>query len=326
MLHRAQFVFLLLALLPAAHAAEREVTRTFPVAPGCTLKIDSYRGRITITEHDAPTIDVKVLIATGAETEHDVARAFAALQLDLTSEGNVVTVRARNPSETRVWWIWEQKRQLALDFQIAVPRQCSVDLALGDGRVTVGNLAGQHRARVGKGEIDFKRIDGSVDVRVETGNVIVSRCTGALTVRTTIGSIRAGTVGGAADLKTDSGEIDVLAARSGLVAVAAAGDVAVGFPKGATGEVRATADGGNVLVRIDPAADCTVDASARWGRVESKLALVAESGAVGTKQLTARLNAGGPRLLLRASGGDVRISRLDFDVELTEQRAVPPGN
>ena len=312
---RTCIYFLLLAVLPCTRAVEREVVRTFPVQPGCTLKIDTYRGNITVTESDALEIAVAVHLEIGADTEEEADRIRDALSLEFAAENNTVAVRARNPRETRVRFVWRDKNQIDLDYKILVPRQCHVDLVTRSGGITVGNLTGRHVARTETGTIFFRRIEGAVDARTEIGDVIVSRCSGPVTVRVLRGTIRVGTIGGWADLKNDSGDIEVLAARGGLVADCAAGDVSVGFPKGVSGESRVNTAGGGIFAKIDPAADCLVDAASVWGHVESKLPLVIESGAPGKSRLTGRLNAGGPRLTLRASGGHVKISALDTGLE-----------
>jgi len=303
------------ATLPLAGAAERDIAKTFAVQPGCTLQVDSYRGRLTVEEGDTAEVAVAIHLETGVEAGPEAERIFAALQLELKAEGNVVSVRARNPDQTRVRWFWEEEKQIELYYRITVPRQCSVNLTVGTGSITVGNLAGRHTARVRNGNISFKRIDGAVDARTGMGSVIVSRCSGAVTVQTREGVIRVGTIGGFADLRNGSGEIEVLQAKAGIVAVAEAGDISVGFPDDLGQENSVTVSGGSIFAKIDAAANCSVDAASVWGHVESKLPLTVETGGLGKRKLTAKLNAGGPVITLRASGGDVKIAKLDFDLD-----------
>ena len=307
--------FLLSAVLPWARGAERELVRTFPVQPGCTLKIDTYRGHITVEEHDAAEIAVMVHMEIGADTEEEADRVRETLQFEVTAENKAVSIRVRNPRETGVRFAWREQNEIDFDFKISVPRQCHVDLATRRGNITVGNLAGRHTARVESGTIFFRRIEGSVDAKADSGEVIVSRCSGAVTLRVLKGTIRTGTLGGRADLRNDNGDIEVLGARASITAVAVVGDVAVGFPKSYAGDSQITTSGGSIYAKIDPAANCLIDASSVWGHVESKLPLTVESGALGKSKLTARLNSGGPRLTLRADGGHVKISALDTGLE-----------
>ena len=65
----ARISILLLAVLPLARGAERDVTKTFPVQPGCVLTVDTYRGRITVEESDAREVVVAIHMETGVGSE-----------------------------------------------------------------------------------------------------------------------------------------------------------------------------------------------------------------------------------------------------------------
>lgn len=305
---------LALALLPCTSSAiEREIDRTFSVQPGCTLRVDSYRGSIMVeeSESDQSEIKVKVLLELNTDNDDEADRTRDNLHLEMKQDDNTVSIRARNPRETGVRFVWDDKYQIDLIYRISVPRQCNVDLVTLNGGVTVGNLAGHQKARAETGTLYFKNIDGSIDAATQTGEIIVSRCSGALRARVMRGTIRAGTIGGPADLKNATGDIDVMAATDGIVADTSAGDVSAGFPEGFKGNAKLSADGGNVYARLDPEAACKVDASASWGHVDCKLPLAIGSGGSGKRSLTGQLNAGGPLLTLRASGGHVKITKAD---------------
>ena len=312
---RFRIFVLLLAALPSARAVERDIERKFAVRPGCSLKIDTYRGSIAVEETDAAEVTVAVHLEINADSDAEADRIGSALQLDFTAGDNTVAVRARNPRETGLRFDWRDKDQIGLTYAITVPRECSVDLVTVKGNITVGSLAGHQSARAESGAVFFRRIEGSVDARVETGDIIVSRCSGPVTLRVMHGTIRTGTVGGRADLRNDSGDIDVLSARSGIVADCSAGDITVGFPKGHSGETTINTSGGGIYAKIAPEADCLIDASSIWGHVESQLPLQIESGGLGKSKLTALLNAGGPRVTLHANGGHVKITAFDAELD-----------
>ncbi|MSU71607.1 MAG: hypothetical protein EXS43_04595 [Opitutus sp.] len=134
-------------------AAERDIRHAFPVQPGCRLKIDSYRGRIEVTESDEPEVKILIHLEIGGETEADARRVLDGLQLDVQARDNAVSIVARNPRETRIRWFWQEAEQIELMYYISVPRQCSVDVKTGTGSITVGRLAGQMAARIEKGNI-----------------------------------------------------------------------------------------------------------------------------------------------------------------------------
>ncbi|HVS54184.1 MAG TPA: hypothetical protein VHD62_17645 [Opitutaceae bacterium] len=307
---RFAFCLLLAAISNRGAAAERDESATFAVQPGCTLQLDSYRGAVFVTESDAPEVRVSVHMEIGADTATEAERLRAALQLQMKAANNVVSIFARNPRESRIRWIWHEDQQIDLVYRVAVPRRCNVDVKVLNGGVTIGNLAGDMKARVENGTIFFRQIDGSVNAQVDNGDVVVSRCSGAFTARVLRGAIRAGTIGGPVDVRNRSGDIELMMAQNSVRALAEAGDVAIGFPRMFEGEnTRVATSGGNILAKIDPAANCRIEASSIWGRVECKLPVAIEPGENGRRKLTANLNAGGPLVTLHASGGNVRIER-----------------
>lgn len=309
--------------IATARATEREFTRTFAVEPGCSLKLDTHRGRITIVESDEPEVRVAVQMDIGTDNEEEAERAFAALELSATAADNTVTLRARNPRETRVRFAWNDKLQIDLSWRITVPRQCNVEVATITGGITVGNLTGRVVARTEAGTIYLKRIDGSIDATVDAGDVVVSRCSGPVKIRVRQGLIRVGTINGPGDLKNSAGDIEVLAARAGITASAEAGDVSVGFPRDAVGDAKLATSGGSIHAKINVAANCVVHASAVWGRVESVLPLVIAPGAGGKKKLTGRLGQGGPVFTFHANGGHVKLTPGDAFIE--EEADEPAG-
>jgi len=289
-------------------AAERGFERTFPVEPGCTLKLDTYRGSVVIVESDRAEIRATLQVEVGTRSEADAERARAALQLEAAAENNTVTLQARNPSETGVRFVWNDPPQLTLAWRISVPRQCNVEVQTRAGGVTVGNLTGRVVVRTETGTISIKRIDGTVDASTQQGDIVLSRCSGPVKLRVLGGTLRTGTLGGFADLKNANGDIEVLMARAGIVAYAEAGDVEVGFSHDIAGDSRLTTSGGSISVLIDPAANCSVKASSVWGRVENSLPMTIDSGANGKRRFAGHLGSGGPTLTLHANGGDVKIA------------------
>lgn len=281
---------------------------TFAVQPGCTLKIDSYRGSINVTESDESVVTVSIHMEIGGDTDAAAQRVLAGLQLNVAEENNTVSIFARNPRETRARWIWRENEQIDLVYRIAVPRRCHVDLRAVNGSITVGRLEGRMLARLETGNIFFRGVEGSVDAATDFGDVVISRCTGDVVVKTLRGLIRTGTVGGAADLKNSSGDIEIMTVKGPVKARAEAGGLTVGFPRTIGGDAELVSSGGGISVRLDPVSACRIEASAAWGKVSCDLPVKVESGGIGRSRLHAQLNQGGPSLKLRASGGGVAIA------------------
>lgn len=298
--------------MAAAQAAPwpERTERTFPAAPGATLRLDSYRGAVTIEEApdgQATEIRVRLEVEADAETAEAAAKVRDGLEVTMTETGDGVRLAATH-RHARVRFRWEEGGELELTWRITVPRRTNVDVRVTNGSITVGNLAGQVRVETETGNIFVRRIEGAVEARVrQNGETIVSRATGNVTVHALAGTIRTGTIGGRAELHTGSGDVEILQAYGPVVVRSTVGEAAVGFPRTIGGPADILADGGNVRVTIDPAAACAIDATARWGRVRSALELEQRRGAEGSGRVTGIRNGGGPGIVLRADGGNVRI-------------------
>ncbi len=314
-------LFVTLALLVAgpAAAAERTVKRSFPVQPGATLKVDTYRGGIIVEETDESAVRAEVRIELATEDETQANQSIEALKLEMEQVGNEVRVRARNPRESRVLFAWEEKQRLELTFRIFVPRSSNVDLATLDGGVTVGNLAGRVVAHTRAGTIFCRKIDGTINATVDAGEIVISRCTGAVELRVQRGNIRTGTIFGPAELSNDSGDIEVLSAQGGVHATTSAGDVTVGFQKGFSGDTTVKASGGNIFVKVDPLAALTVEATTSWGRVQTTLPFAVEAGGEGKSAFSGKLNGGGPAVRLHAAGGHVKLEAYKQFLDINEE-------
>ena len=303
--------------LASASAAERMIRQSFELLPGGTVVVDTYRGGILVEETEGNQVRTEVRVELATQNDAQADNAIEALKLEGTVAGNVVTLRGRNPRESRALFTWEEKNRIELAFRIAVPRGATVVLSTLDGSVTVGNFAGNVEAQVRAGRVFCRKIDGSIQAAVETGEIVVSRCTGRVEARVQKGSIRTGMLFGPAKLRTDSGDIEVLSALGGIEAKAAAGDAVVGLQKGFNGEAKVEADGGNVVLRIEPTASMNLQASASWGRVVTKLPFVVIAGGPGKRSLSGTLNGGGPKVQGQASGGQVSLLsyQLFFDLK-----------
>lgn len=288
-------------------AIERSLQKRFPVAPGATLKVETYRGGILIEDSDTAEIRVDVRMELATENEAEADGYLKKLELDLFAEGDAVTVRAHNASQTGAHFSWNDKQRIELTFRIRVPRACNLNVATLDGSITIGHIAGRVAARTRTGTISCRNIEGSVEATVDAGDIVVSRCTGAADLNVTRGTIRAGTIFGAAKLRSARGDIEIQNARGDLLARTAGGDVQAGFAKQFQGVADVATDGGNVYVALDPQARCDILASSVWGQVQVVLPSATPAGDNTKRRFAGQLNGGGPRITLRASGGNVRI-------------------
>lgn len=306
----------LLALLSASTGLARERTeeRTFALSGPPTFRLSAYRGSVSVESSEEDVVRVKVTANSALEQPAAADRALAALQLDWAQEGNTFTLKATNRAETGVRFFWQDGAQLEINITVTVPRVSALNLSVDDGSIRVGDINGTVRAKTEAGLVFCRHVDGALTVQNGRGDIIVSACTGDVDLSATRGIIRTGPIGGMAKVTATNGDIELLSVSGGLEAKADGGEVTVGIPKTFAGKASIKAAGGDVNLKIDPAANVDLSASSVWGQVRlvpvgrQVLPLVTESGGQGRHALVGRLNAGGVVIEARANGGHVNLT------------------
>lgn len=297
---------LLWSVVSTGWALQRVETQNFVLPVGGKLIVDTYRGAIDIKAGEGREVAISMSMFSGKKDKSEASEALDRVKFDFTQEGSHVVLKARNPFETGVKFVWEDETNIDIRITVTVPEDCDLDLRTRDGGITVGNIRGEMKATTEVGSIFFRSIDGDILAKAQSGNVVVSRCTGSVDLRTGQGDVRIGTVGGRARLETVNGDIEVQTAHDVVEANVADGNIEAGFAV-ITGKSKIRTKFGDIVARINPAEACTISARARWGRVDDRLSIHAINGGNGRSRLSGDYNGGGPLIDLRASGGTVRI-------------------
>jgi hypothetical protein len=309
-MRRFALALLLLPAVSAVHAVERDIVRKFTALPGCSLSVETFRGSVTINEADTQEIRVAIHLAIGADDPGEAEQLLQALQLDISSQGPAVRVSAKDPQQTGVRFVWNDNKQLEPTYRITVPRRCDIDVHTRNGLVIVGNVEGAVKARSDSGDVFFRHIRGSANAYSAMGDVVISHCDGPISAETRLGTVRIGVAGGPCTVTSRSGDVEVEEAKADVVVYDEAGTAAVTFAADFAGRAEIRTSGGPILAALDPKAACEIDASTSlFAHVSARLPLDFKAGKNGARHIVASRNGGGNRIVLRASGGDVRIVR-----------------
>lgn len=301
-------LMVLAGLAPASRAAvERTVEKSFVVPSGITFKIDTCQGAIRIEPSLDGQLHVLVRQTMGVDTDPEADQRLQDLVLQIEQDGAQVSVKARYRRALR--WAWENWPPVALAYVVKVPRACNLDLVTSEGDILVGAIDGTVLARTGNGAIFTGEVNGSVQAISTRGDVSVTACTGELTLTAKAGNVLVGRACGLTKIKGAGGLIEIQNSRGNLRVDADGADIKVGFahPLIETSELRAA--GGDIEADFDPRSACTLLARAStFAEVKVRnLPLTIESGKIGSSRVIATLNGGGPKILINASGGTVRL-------------------
>ena len=302
----------LTAATPAMQAAvEQVIAKTFQAGPGSKVVVNTFHGGITVVSSDSDQIEVRVIQSVEVDTKDAAEKRLRDIDVAFAHENGMVLVHAKYTRTLR--WVWDAWPPALLSFELKVPRHIHLDLLTHDGAITVDNLHGTVRARTLNGAIFTGEIDGEVTATSLLGDVAVTACTGKLELTAKAGNVLVGRSGGPTTLSGAGGAVEVQRARNVVVADADGSDLKVGFVHPIVGGSELRASGGDVIVNLDPASACSLDVRAStFGYIRLRdLALTPTSGAEGASRLTGDLNGGGPTIVVRASGGNVRLVGMD---------------
>jgi hypothetical protein len=295
----------------AAHGfalIERVVEKTFPVSSGALLKVDTFHGAIRVQTDDLPEIRVLLRESFDLKTEAEADRVLKDFELDLEPSERKVAITARYHRSLR--WAWENWPPVTLAFEIRCPKNTSLDLTSREGNITVlGGIKGAIAVRALAGTIFIGETDGEISASSAHGDISVTASTGALTLTAKSGNILVGRTGGTTHLSGAGGAIEVQSARGRIEAETDGADLKVGFVHPITEPSELHTSGGDVWVNLDARSACTLDArSSRFASVKARdLPVAVTTGELGSSHVVGTVNGGGPKIVIEASGGGVRL-------------------
>lgn len=293
----------------AAYAKiERVVEKTFSVAPGGTLRVETFGGSIRV--QSSGDSGVKIVAKQKFRTDSDAAAddILKKLTLTLASEGaNVLATASYEKSALGLSW---GHPPVEVDFTIMVPARYSVDLKTSGGDIIVGDLDGQIAARTSGGDLKLGKISGAIDASTSGGDIELAEGRADTKLTTSGGNIVVGHLAGPTVLSTSGGNIKAARVEAALSAKTSGGDITAAFVGGLRGDSQLSTSGGKVRVGMPTTTGFRLDASTSGGEVKAEgLIITIEKGGVGKSRLSGTVNGGGPALKLHSSGGDIVIER-----------------
>jgi hypothetical protein len=155
---------------------------TRPLAANGTFELENTNGSVRLTSWDEPRVRIEAVKRAGSE------RALEDLKIEVTGEGDKVSVRTRYP---RPHWMGGSGR---VDYRVSLPRGARVRVGNVNGRVEVDGVLGELKASTVNGSVDVTRAGSRVDASAVNGSVEVEMArvdpAGRSRLSTTNGSVR----------------------------------------------------------------------------------------------------------------------------------------
>ena len=314
----------LLAVSAAQAAIDSNIRKNFNVAEGGTLIIDTDIGDIRV---DPGTGGVAIEVVRHAKTSSQsrAQELFNELDLRFAQEGNNVRVTGKYDHSFR--WFNLFGNDLDVKFIVTVPSRYNLQLGTAGGDVHVGDLNGEVRAKTSGGDLDLGHIAGVVDAHTSGGDVSIAGGRSALTLSTSGGDVKVGDAAANVSAKTSGGDIEIKRVAGNLAAHTSGGSITIDEAHGSidastsggsiearmaqrpSGDSTLKTSGGGITLSIAPNVAVDVDAHTSGGDIETDVP-VTLLGKQSDSTLEGKLNGGGPRVVLRTSGGDIRLRKM----------------
>lgn len=311
-----------ITLLAASTAFADVIRKGFPVADGGTLHLDGAYGNIKIVTGGAGVAIEITRDANGNRGE----RRMREHKITFEQRGNDVVIDSDMDGDRIRWFSWDDD-DYEVQWNIRVPDRYNVDVSTSGGSIDLDDIGGTAEAHTSGGNIRTGRLAGRSTLKTSGGNITVGGAAAELHVHTSGGSIDIGDTTGSVEAKTSGGSIrlagvqgEVLARTSGggiriedaagsVDASTSGGSIHAHISRQPNGDSKLSTSGGAVVVTLAPSIAVDLDARASGGGVSSEVPITVQ-GTQDDDSLRGKINGGGPRLVLRSSGGGVRVKGL----------------
>jgi len=319
-------ILLLSASLGALAATEEKLNRQFTVQPGGTVVVDVDFGSVEINTNATAQVSVEVWRKITRRSSTEEEEFIKKHPVEFTQDGNTVTVRSRNSDKSSRGWSWSGKNRAEAKYTILVPAQFNARIKTSGGGIGVNDVEGNVKANTSGGGLRFARLRGELDGGTSGGGIKVTDCEGRQKIQTSGGgievtggggSLEGGTSGGSVSVKLFKGPASVDTSGGGITIEGIAGKVSGSTSGGSIsaallsplpGEVSLSTSGGGVTVRVPADAAFDLDASTSGGGVSSDLP-VTVVGKLASNNIKGPVNGGGKPVVLRSSGGSIRVKK-----------------
>jgi hypothetical protein len=152
----------------AANTETEHVSRTAAFAPGGTLRLRNFSGRVTITGEDRGDAAIEA-------TRRGSREALERSRLDIRVDGSTLIVRENQQDNG---WSWARhNRVVSTDLDIRIPKRTSLDVDVFSGPVSAQTLEGSHRLHVFSSRVRLEEVTGPIRAHSFSGSLDIRTST-----------------------------------------------------------------------------------------------------------------------------------------------------
>ena len=176
-LRRASIAALAFGVAAIASGQTDEIVRTIPMAPGGQLTIENIRGEITVAGTDGPELTLRItkrLVDPSAASGAAARAALGRVEIDIRERGDRITVeteylqRSLGGRFAELFW---GGGDVAVDYDVTVPRGAGVAIESILGGVTVEGVDGETRIETVSGDVRLAALARLIEVEMVSGDL-----------------------------------------------------------------------------------------------------------------------------------------------------------
>ena len=183
-----------------SHNASRMESQILETSPLQKIVIGTFNGSIKVESHAESSVAFEAHYKAYASTEEGAEENCQQMVSDIAANDGVLTIQAVKPAGS-----WSS----STSYVLKVPPTVSLELRTSNGRVEVGQVAGNVAIKTSNGRVEVKEIEGDVTVDTSNGRIVAENILGTVDLETSNGSVSlSGMLAGADNqVRTSNGSI-----------------------------------------------------------------------------------------------------------------------
>lgn len=160
--------------------AEEESTKTYPLAKGGRIELETQNSRVELIKATGAGIEVHARRQVRAKTDDEAQALLKEQSFTVEAAPDRVTIRNAKPEGLEGF-----RRRIRTDYRISVPAGAIVSIKNENGGVTLNDVDGRFTIGVTNGRIDGRKVSGGFVAETVNATVILQLASVTDNVRVT---------------------------------------------------------------------------------------------------------------------------------------------
>lgn len=275
------------------------LVKEFNVNTPIRLTVRTSGGYINVKSRYSDKVRVEMYVRRRGHNLTKKDTDLGDYNIEISKSGNEVRAIAQNKSRVH-FGFWNG---YSISFVVYTPRKCDCDIKTSGGHINLSGLEGQMDANTSGGHIDAEDITGNARLRTSGGSIKISHQNGDMDARTSGGHIEVNGGNGTLRLSTSGGHISLDGVAGEIDARTSGGSIHANVLN-IKDRLSLRTSGGSITANIPGNQGYDLDLSG--SSVHTNLNDF--SGSMRRNSVEGTVKGGGPKVILRTSGGSIRLN------------------